>query len=489
MTRRPELVLAVVAAAIAATNLLASSLAGLGDAEALYWCYGRHLQLSYLDHPPLVGWLIAAATALGGDTALAVRGVSLVCAMATLAFSWLLARDLHGGRAPGWAAALLLATPAFSIGAAAAAPDAPLLSLWALFAWQINRAISDDGDTRWARLGRPILLGAVAGLAFLAKYTGVFLSIGALAMALGRAGRAWLRRPGFWIGAALAAASVLPVIAWNCLHGWAGVLHRLVWTQGGAGLSFGNALALAGGQILYIGPLVIALAAAAAVRLWRDRRERPGGIALLWISLPTLGATYLLALWSDVAEPHWPAPGYLALIAAASGTAIGGGAMARAARWALGLGVAALAIAHAAVLTPILPAALPADLYEPRWDLSNELRGWPEVAETVRAIDRDGEAVVAAHYTQCAQLSFALSRPGDPPVRCASPEIDDFDLWNGPFELEREGALFVTDDRFSHDPAEIFPGAVVGPPLTLEIRRGGRAVRRFSMVEILPAAP
>ncbi len=60
--KRARLTLLIVLAVLAVSNLLASSLAGLGDAEALYYCYGRHLSLSYLDHPPLIGWLLAIAT-------------------------------------------------------------------------------------------------------------------------------------------------------------------------------------------------------------------------------------------------------------------------------------------------------------------------------------------------------------------------------------------------------------------------------------------
>jgi hypothetical protein len=144
-------------------------------------------------------------------------------------------------------------------------------------------------------------------------------------------------------------------------------------------------------------------------------------------------------------------------------------------------------LVHVIVLTPALPALVPKGAYEPRYDLGNELRGWPEVADALRRADADGRIVVGAHYTVCAQLAFALSRPGDPPVRCASKQIDDFDIWNGPFELPREGVLFVTDNRFDDDPARVFPKArVVGEPLRLTIERGGRWVRRFTVFSVRP---
>ena len=92
--------------------------------------------------------------------------------------------------------------------------------------------------------------------------------------------------------------------------------------------------------------------------------------------------------------------------------------------------------------------------------------------------------MLAAFYTQCAQLSFALSRPKDPPVRCVSKAIDDFDIWHGPFELTEGGAFFVTDNRFDHDVGDLLPDAVQGPPLTVEITRAGQWVRRFRIVPV-----
>jgi dolichol-phosphate mannosyltransferase len=41
--------------------------------EAYYWNYARHLDWSYLDHPPMVGWLIWLSTSLLGKSELSVR--------------------------------------------------------------------------------------------------------------------------------------------------------------------------------------------------------------------------------------------------------------------------------------------------------------------------------------------------------------------------------------------------------------------------------
>ena len=481
--RRPWIAAAAVVSVMVASAVTVSSLLGLGDAEALYYCYGQHLQLSYLDHPPLVGWLIALTTAVGGRTVLAVRFVPMIMAAFAVLNIYILTADLYGRRAAAWSSLLLLSTPVFSAGMIAATPDAPLAAVWPLVVLQLHRALSDDRPGRWPRVWRPALVGLLLGLAFLAKYTGACLVLTAVIAVAGRRGRAWLKRPGFWLGAVVAVAAASPVFIWNAGHGWAGVLHRTVWTQQEAGFSARNLGALLGGQMLYVGPLMLVLLGAGCLKIWRGRRERPDRLILLAASLPALASTYLLSLWSDAAEPHWPAAGYLALFPAAAAFAsqpTGWGK--RIARWAVGFGIAAFAALHLAVLTPILPATLPTESYEPKFDLANELRGWPEAAEAVRALNPEKRPVLAAFYTQCSQLAFALSRPGDPEVRCASPETDDFDLWYGDFALSCKGAVFVTDNRFDQNPEELVQDARVDKPrVTVEISRGGRWVRRFEI--------
>ena len=464
-------------------NLLVSLLLGLGDAEALYYTYSLHLQGAYLDHPPLIGWLIRASTALFGHTVLGVRAVPMVMMSLGLVFTFQLTRALFGDGAARLVPLLILATPVFSIGLTAATPDAPLFAIWPLYLWQLYVAIERRSDGRGARFWRPLFLGGLLGLAFLAKYTGVLLLFPTLVLLLRKPNRVWLRRPGFWAGALAAAAIATPVFLWNIDHGWAGAFHRLEWTQGGAGFSIRNAGALVGGQLLYIGPVMLLL----FYRTVRRALDAPVDTAhtlILSAALPVLALTYLLALWSDVAEPHWPAPGYLALYPAAAALVhLGSGGALRLFRIALSLGIAVYIIMLLLVVTPALPVLSPEESYQPKYDLANELRGWPEVAEAIRAVDRDRRPVVAAFYTQCAQLTFALNRPEDPPVRCISKERDDFDIWYEPFELPEKGALFVTDNRFDHDVEALLPGVEVGATISVDIRRADVPVRRFRITE------
>ena len=46
--------------------------------ETYYWNYARHLSFGYLDHPPMVAWLIRAATAVFGQNEFGVRAGALL---------------------------------------------------------------------------------------------------------------------------------------------------------------------------------------------------------------------------------------------------------------------------------------------------------------------------------------------------------------------------------------------------------------------------
>jgi hypothetical protein len=52
----------------------------LSPQEAYYWNYATHPALSYLDHPPMVAWVIRAGTLLLGKSEIGVRigGLCLV---------------------------------------------------------------------------------------------------------------------------------------------------------------------------------------------------------------------------------------------------------------------------------------------------------------------------------------------------------------------------------------------------------------------------
>lgn len=498
MSSRPQVVAGVVILVLAAWHGVVGALVGLGDAEALYYCYGRHLAGGYLDHPPLIGWLIALVTRFGGVTPGVVRVVPMVCHALTLVGACVLARDCFGARRAGLFAVLALAlVPMVTVGGLAAAPDAPASALW-IWTVVVLAAVLRRHRAAGARLrGRDFLeaalVGALIGLTFLAKYTGFLLVAGALVAMVHPRHRRLFRSPLPWIAAAVCALVVSPVVIWNVSNGWVSVIHRLVWTQGGFGPSLTGLGATVGGQVLYLGlPMAFGFLFA-LIWLWRRRGDAESHV-LLAFAAPTLGFTWLLCALSPVAEPHWPAQGYLTLAVALGGACFqeaGRPLRLRAWTWAAAIWlVVVLLVLHLAVWTPLLQVVLGAR-YEPRYDLTNELHGWPEVARTVLEARRLDEPVAGSHYTICSQLRFSLDAvagPGTLRVVCLSPEVDDFDLWGDGSTTGVGSVLYLEDDRFGTPVGEVFPDRRVRAVDRVDLVRHGRVVRSFRLFRVTVGA-
>src|SRR5271165_2442757 len=80
--------------------------------EPYYWNYSRHLDIGYLDHPPMVAWLIRVGTAVFGDTEFGVR-IGALCSSGVAAFfAYHLTRNLFG-EPSAWVAVVLMQTLPF----------------------------------------------------------------------------------------------------------------------------------------------------------------------------------------------------------------------------------------------------------------------------------------------------------------------------------------------------------------------------------------
>lgn len=184
--------------------------------EAYYWDYARHLDIGYLDHPPMVAWLIWIGTSLFGNNEFGVRIAAWLCWGATAFFSFRLTRNLCGGPAAFVSLLLVAALPFYFATGLVMTPDAPLTACWAGTLYFLERALLGGERRAWWGVGLCI------GLGLLSKYTIALLAPAALLfMLLEPRARVWFRRPEPYLAAALALVLFSPVILWNMEHGLA----------------------------------------------------------------------------------------------------------------------------------------------------------------------------------------------------------------------------------------------------------------------------
>jgi dolichol-phosphate mannosyltransferase len=184
--------------------------------EAYYWNYAQHLDIGYLDHPPMVGWLIAAATAVLGHGEFAVRMGALCCGAVASVFSYRLTREMFDAPT-AWVALVLAQTlPFFFTAGFLMTPDAPLTAAWSGTLYFIHRALLKDQARAWWGAGVGL------GLGLLSKYTIVLLGFSTLLfMMIDPSSRRWFKRVEPYAAAALAAVIFSPVIAWNAENDFA----------------------------------------------------------------------------------------------------------------------------------------------------------------------------------------------------------------------------------------------------------------------------
>jgi dolichol-phosphate mannosyltransferase len=184
--------------------------------ETYYWNYSRHLDFGYLDHPPMVAWLIRAATALFGQTEFGVRAGALLCGAITSIFVYKLTRNLFGAATALAALLLVQALPFFFLSGLLMTPDAPLAAAWAASLYFLERALIGNRSRAWW------FAGVSLGVGMISKYSIALLGLVAVAfMAWDRQSRRWWARSGPYVGALLALAVFSPVIVWNAQHEWA----------------------------------------------------------------------------------------------------------------------------------------------------------------------------------------------------------------------------------------------------------------------------
>ena len=352
--------------------------------EAQYWAWSRHLAWGYFSKPPMIAWLIAATTAIGGNGEAWVRlSAPLLHGGAALAVAAAAAR-LYGRRTAAWAAAVYTLMPGVQLSSGVIATDAPLLCALSLALWAYAQL--------WTRPSLPAAagLGAALGLACLSKYAGLYVAGGLLLHAAvdARARAAWSPlRLASAVGLAL--LLVAPNLAWNAAHHFQTVAHTAAdadWrdpaeasSRTSGALDPRGPLGFVAGQFVVFGPVPFGvLAVGAGLALARRRRLAGADGLLLALAAPPLAIVLVEAVLAR-ANANWAAAAYPPAAALAAAW-LGDGPRARAWRGA-GLGLqAALAVAFlVAAVDPALADAAGLGATFKR------ARGW---RETTARIDR-----------------------------------------------------------------------------------------------------
>ena len=290
MTRRTFFVL--LAATLVFRFWLAAALPITGD-EAYFIWWGKIPAAGYYDHPPMVGWWLAALLTVS-DTEWWLR-LPIILQPAVLSFAVAHVLRRRGAAIAWGTASVVLLAPA-DLWNVLITTDTPLVYFSFFSALAFIRAARDD-DWRYYLLSGLLLAGAL-----LSKYFAVLLGLAYFFHALVRPTRKK------WLGLVVCFAAVLPAIGfmawWNAGHCWANVMFNVYNRHEDAGWSWRTPLLYAVTLLYLLTPPVLWL-------LWRSRHalqvhardnELRAGLFIAGVPLVVFAA---LSLVKQIGL-HWP---------------------------------------------------------------------------------------------------------------------------------------------------------------------------------------
>ncbi|WP_290057740.1 ArnT family glycosyltransferase [Amycolatopsis solani] len=391
--RRPVLLLA--AGTATALLLVAGRYGYFGD-ELYFLAAAKHLAWGYADQPPLVPALAWVMNTLAPGSLVVFRLPAILATAAGVVVTALIARELGGRRKAQARAAAAYAICGQFVGSGhylATSTLDPLL--WTLVLWLLVRWVRTRDDTLL------VWLGVVTAVALNGKLLiGAFWLVAGLAV-LVFGPRELLRRPKLWLGALIAAVSLVPTFLWQRANGW---------PQLGMGDAVGAEVDAAGGRETFLpnllagaGWVIGALGVLYGVTVLLVSRELRPYRFLGWTALG------VVAVFVVANGRYYYASGTFGVLWAAAAVHLEARPPSRWWRWMPSWPVFAVSALFSLPFTlPLWPAHWLVDHPgAPRPAYAAEEIGWPDLAHDVAALHRTappGTAVVTGGYWQAGAL-------------------------------------------------------------------------------------
>ncbi|NMC63512.1 MAG: glycosyltransferase family 39 protein, partial [SAR324 cluster bacterium] len=196
-------------------RLLYSGFICLLPEEAYYWQYAQHLDIGYLDHPPMVAWTIFLGTILFGTNEFGVRFFGLLWWIVSALFVYRLSYEIFDKKTAFASLVLFTVLPFFFLTGFYVTPDSPLTALWAASLFYLYKALIREDESAWWGVGMCV------GLGLLSKYTIALLGPATFVfMLLNPKNRKLFLRWRPYISALAALLIFSPVLIWNSENNW-----------------------------------------------------------------------------------------------------------------------------------------------------------------------------------------------------------------------------------------------------------------------------
>lgn len=292
----------------------------LGSNEAYYWTYGKFPELSHIDHPPMIGWIIQLFTVnLAYESELTLRIASIITGTINTWIVFIIGRRIKNERTGFYAAILYTASFYCSIFTGTFInPDTPqsLFILLSIYFLHEGIIIKHEACNETRTLCRQALLlsGIFLGLAMLSKYSSFLIWAGAFVYIFS-SNRKLLKEPFLYLAVFITSLFLLPVLLWNIDSNFI----SFEFQSSRLPLNINNFnivqfIKSTGIIIIYNNPVSIILFVFAISRFRKEKFMTESQFKLLLsLSLPYLLFFTAVSLFSEV-KSNWSAPGFFPLM-------------------------------------------------------------------------------------------------------------------------------------------------------------------------------
>ena len=287
----------------------------LGNDEAYYITYARHLQWNYFDHPPFVALLIKLTSlnlTLTSDFFIRL-GPILLAAINTY-FIYAIAKNIKDEKS-GIIAAVLYSASIYSsiIAGVFILPDAPQLFFWMGSIYFLINIVHPENQSLPKKFYL-LLFGLCTGFCIMSKVQGVFLWFGYGLYVL-FFDRKTLTNGYFYVAILITAAIISPILFWNIDNNFITYSFHSKRVAINSAINFNSFIREFFGGMLYNNPINYFLIVCSLIACWKNKIAIavPHIRILLFLSLPLIGGLLFISLFRETL-PHWSGPGYTTLI-------------------------------------------------------------------------------------------------------------------------------------------------------------------------------
>ncbi len=279
---------------------------GLGVDEAHYVLYAIHLALSYVDHPPLVGWVHAPFFYLLGTNEFLARLPAIILFACTSLLAYRFTLAISASQKVSWLAVLALNSSfMFNALGLMLLPDSLLLLLVFLLIFVV-RKIEESPQLKYF-----IWLGLILGLAGLAKYTSILLVPPFLIYLILRQRYDLIMSKNMIVSATIAFLLITPVLYWNLQNDFVSFRYQGSHVLGSPSVKLKPFFISLAAQVGTYSPFLFGIALYGFIKSFRSQND--------WVHFSlllggTVLAFFLYTSLYDVSLPHWGAPFYLLFI-------------------------------------------------------------------------------------------------------------------------------------------------------------------------------